>query len=88
MPSVLTRTPSRLGAVPMSAARKLCRRLPDDADPLIAKAAVAMAAGTIRPGTLTHALIYHDDWCDQLHGRGPCNCEPDIRLVPDQPSMN
>jgi hypothetical protein len=22
------------------------------------------------------ATIAHGDWCDQLAGRGPCNCEP------------
>lgn len=67
----------------MSAARKLRRRrLPDYADPLLVKARAAMAAGTIRPGTVTHAVIYHDDDCSQLSGRGPCNCEPSIELVP------
>lgn len=22
--------------------------------------------------------IYHDDWCDLLSKRGPCNCNPEI----------
>jgi hypothetical protein len=30
-----------------------------------------------RPG-LHHVNVYHDDWCDLLAGRGPCNCNPDV----------
>ena len=26
-----------------------------------------------------HVEILHDDWCDQLNGKGPCNCEPIVR---------
>lgn len=22
--------------------------------------------------------VYHDNWCDQLNGRGICNCNPDV----------
>jgi hypothetical protein len=29
---------------------------------------------------INHVDIYHDDWCDFLAGRGPCNCEPDIMV--------
>ena len=24
--------------------------------------------------------VYHDDGCDLLAGRGPCNCDPDVRV--------
>jgi hypothetical protein len=29
--------------------------------------------------------VYHDDWCDLLNQKGPCNCNPDIGnpTVPD-----
>jgi hypothetical protein len=30
----------------------------------------------LQPGSVQHVDIYHDSWCDQLHGRGPCNCHP------------
>ena len=23
-------------------------------------------------------LILHDEWCDLLNGKGPCNCEPEV----------
>jgi hypothetical protein len=22
--------------------------------------------------------VYHDDWCDLLNRKGPCNCNPDV----------
>jgi len=22
--------------------------------------------------------VYHDDWCDLLKQKGPCNCDPDV----------
>ena len=34
------------------------------------------------PGTVTHSVIAHDDWCAIFHG-GACNCDPDITLVPE-----
>lgn len=24
------------------------------------------------------ATVFHDDWCDLLNGKGPCNCEPEV----------
>ena len=23
--------------------------------------------------------ILHDDWCDLLNAKGPCNCEPEVK---------
>lgn len=37
-------------------------------------------------GEISHAHVYHDDWCDFLNGRGPCNCNPEIRI--DAPGRN
>ncbi len=34
------------------------------------------------PPGFHHVDVLHDDWCDQLSGKGPCNCEPDIRSGP------
>jgi hypothetical protein len=33
------------------------------------------------------ANVYHDDDCDLLAGRGPCNCNAEIRL-PSLPGRN
>lgn len=27
-------------------------------------------------GRLSQMEVLHDSWCDRLHGKGPCNCEP------------
>ena len=35
------------------------------------------------PGTVSHTVFHHDDWCDQLNGKGACNCEPDIEFDAD-----
>jgi hypothetical protein len=44
-----------------------------------AAAARALAEGRIQPGTLCMIDVLHDDWCNQLAGKGPCNCNPAIR---------
>lgn len=37
-----------------------------------------------KPG-LQHIVVSHDDWCDLLAGRGPCNCEPEVGpAIPDE----
>ncbi len=33
---------------------------------------------TLTPGTMTFAMVRHDDWCAMLAGTGPCNCSPDV----------
>ena len=42
--------------------------------------------GKARPGVLTIAHIYHDDWCAFFKGE-PCNCSPDITLE-EAPQQN
>lgn len=32
------------------------------------------------PAGLHHVYIRHDDWCDALKEKGPCNCDPDITV--------
>lgn len=34
----------------------------------------------IKPGTICHVQIRHDDDCPILRGTGPCECEPDIKV--------
>jgi hypothetical protein len=41
-----------------------------------------LAAGVqSEPGTVSEAIIRHDDWCDLLTSRGPCNCNPEIQIT-------
>lgn len=37
---------------------------------------------TSKPGSVVHTEVLHDACCDRLNGRGPCNCDPDIRRIP------
>ena len=39
----------------------------------------ALQGRQLTPG-LHIVRILHDDWCASLDGRGPCNCDPEIRL--------
>jgi hypothetical protein len=40
-----------------------------------------IAAGKLpRKAGLNHCFIYHDDCCSLLHGKGLCDCDPDIVL--------
>lgn len=34
-----------------------------------------------KPGTVNHVAILHDDWCDLLSDKGPCNCDPEIQIL-------
>lgn len=44
----------------------------------VRKIAAMLAAGEI--GTGCGAIdVLHDDWCDRVNDRGPCNCDPDVR---------
>jgi hypothetical protein len=38
---------------------------------------VEALARTLGPG-VHHVEVRHDAWCDQLSGRGPCNCNPEV----------
>jgi hypothetical protein len=39
-----------------------------------------------KPGTVNHVSIAHDDWCDLLAGKGACNCDPDVVVLPIEPA--
>jgi hypothetical protein len=52
-------------------------REPNYLRPLLARALEIGRDPKYRGRVFTEA-VYHDDWCDQLAGRGPCNCEPEI----------
>lgn len=45
----------------------------------------AIKQGIIRKGQLCHVYVSHDQWCNQLAGRGPCNCNPDVQVRPEGP---
>jgi hypothetical protein len=38
----------------------------------------ALDAGASVPGQVHEVGVYHDDGCDLLAGRGPCNCNPEV----------
>jgi len=38
-------------------------------------------SGLTGRGQVAHAYVAHDDWCALLSGRGPCNCNPDVRVT-------
>jgi hypothetical protein len=56
-------------------------------DEALAKGLQALADGTMTPGFVHTMDVYHDDWCDLLAGKGPCNCNPDVKppKKPDPP---
>lgn len=44
------------------------------------KAAAMMVAAGIENKPFVHIDIYHDDWCALLEHKGPCDCDPNIKL--------
>jgi hypothetical protein len=30
---------------------------------------------------VNHVSIAHDDWCNLLSGKGPCNCDPEVQIL-------
>jgi hypothetical protein len=50
------------------------RRLPAWLRPLL----VHVQRTGLRPGSVAHVEVLHDDWCAHFYGR-PCNCDPEIR---------
>ncbi len=53
----------------------------DFAGNYVAKIKLATDHNPPKPGTVCHVSIAHDDWCDMLAGRGPCNCDPKVTLL-------
>jgi hypothetical protein len=45
-----------------------------------AAAARALRDGRIQPGSFNLVAVCHDDWCRLLEGKGPCNCNPEVRM--------
>jgi hypothetical protein len=43
--------------------------------------ALLVAGESLAPGTVQSVDIFHDDWCDLLHSRGACNCNPEIQIA-------
>ncbi len=48
----------------------------------LAVLAEAFERGAIPPGQVFSAVIAHDSTCDLMNSCGPCNCSPDVVLVP------
>jgi hypothetical protein len=42
--------------------------------------AAALAAGVIKPGTVTMVQLWHDPGCPRPQG-GRCRCNPEVRIV-------
>jgi hypothetical protein len=54
--------------------KELKERIENHAAKLIA------AARNMRLEPGLHFLgVYHDDWCDKINGKGPCNCNPETK---------
>lgn len=56
-------------SIPMTNAEYLAQPYTDKAAALLK----SLGAG------VHHVTIYHDDWCNLTNGRGPCNCNPEVR---------
>jgi hypothetical protein len=54
---------------------------PDYIDLILA----AYRAGKVKPGTVSEAIVRHDDHCPLLTGAGPCNCSPTVQIVAPEP---
>ena len=37
----------------------------------------------LRPGSVSHCCVRHDDWCSLLKRVGPCTCNPHMLLLLD-----
>jgi len=57
-------------------------RLPKYVVPMLREAA---RRGFTGPG-IYHINVQHDDWCDLLRARGPCNCDPEIGPIWAEPA--
>lgn len=86
-PATLTTltTPTKL-TIPTTLRRggnsSMSRKHPHSQTPHYLNKLLSLAGNTqLIPG-IHVARILHDDWCDQLTGRGPCNCNPEVRLPP------
>lgn len=55
------------------------RKKPTSPKYMPALVAAAVTARMLQPGTAYIVKILHDDWCDLLAGRGPCNCDPEVQ---------
>jgi hypothetical protein len=55
---------------------------------LMAKQMEALREGTMKPGQVYTIGVAHDDWCDLLHDRGPCNCDPEVRAPERVPNLD
>lgn len=54
------------------------RRRPPPVVPAYIDALLKLYAENALPVGVCSVTIRHDDWCDLLHGRGPCNCDPEV----------
>jgi hypothetical protein len=69
------------GAAAMSKRNRDKRKrqgLPRYAGAVIGVGLEALDTGKLKPGVYV-IPVRHDGWCDLLAGKGPCNCDPEVR---------
>jgi hypothetical protein len=47
----------------------------------IPKLQEGLKSNPVWPGSVNHVAVLHDEWCDLLTGKGPCNCNPEIEIM-------
>jgi hypothetical protein len=58
--------------------RQQRRKASGHLEAVLAASQERLAEGLLQPGQLYTVAVAHDDWCDLLAGRGPCNCNPEV----------
>ena len=46
--------------------------------------ALIRSSGAMRPGTVTHLKVEHDDWCGYF-AAGVCDCNPNVKRLASPP---
>jgi hypothetical protein len=52
----------------------------DQAGNYMPKLVEAMRCYPPLPGTVNHVHMAHDEWCDLIGGKGPCNCYSEVQI--------
>jgi hypothetical protein len=45
------------------------------------KLAEARKADPPKPGEVRHVEVVHEEWCSLIKGGGPCDCDPDVKIL-------
>jgi hypothetical protein len=71
----MNRKPARF---PSASRHRMFEKSKDNA---IEKILELFEAGTLAFGNFTEIVISHEEDCQRLEKRGPCNCDPKIQIV-------